>query len=49
MDKIAWFFFKLLIYEHIEDVSTGMAFRLPGGYKWKIYVEVSYFVLFLLG
>ena len=46
MDSIAWFFFKLLIYEHVEDVQTGMAFRLPGGYKWNIYIEVSFCLFF---
>ena len=40
MNTLAWFFFKLLVFEYIEDSETGMAFRLPGGYQWKIFVEV---------
>ena len=41
MNTLAWFFFKLLVFEYIEDSETGMAFRLPGGYHWKIFVEVT--------
>ena len=40
MNTLAWFFFKLLAFEYIEDAETGLAFRLPGGYQWKIFVEV---------
>lgn len=40
MNALAWFFFKLLMFEYIEDPKTGMAFRLPGGHCWKIFVEV---------
>lgn len=40
MNTLAWFFFKLLIFEYIEDPGTGMAFRLPGGHSWKIFIEV---------
>ena len=40
MNTLAWFFFKLLIFEYIEDSGTEMAFRLPGGHCWKIFVEV---------
>ena len=40
MNTLAWFFFKLLIFEYIEDPATGIAFRLPAGRCWKIFVEV---------
>ena len=40
MNTLAWFFFKLLVFEYVEDPRTGMAFRLPGGHHWKIFVEV---------
>jgi len=40
MNILAWFFFKLLVFEYIEDSETGMAFRLPGGHRWKIFIEV---------
>ena len=41
MNTLAWFFFKLLVFEYVEDSETGMAFRLPGGHKWKIFIEVT--------
>ena len=41
MNTLAWFFFKLLIFEYMEDLETGITFRLPGGYHWKIFVEVK--------
>ena len=41
MNTLAWFFFKLLIFEYMEDLETGITFRLPGGYHWKIFVEVT--------
>ena len=40
MDTLAWFFFKLLVFEYIEEPGSGMAFRLPAGHCWKIFVEV---------
>ena len=40
LNTLAWFFFKLLVFEYMEDSETGMTFRLPGGYHWKIFVEV---------
>ena len=40
MNTLAWFFFRLLVFEYIEDSETGMAFRLPGGQQWKIFIEV---------
>ena len=40
MNTLAWFFFRLLVFEYVEDLETGMAFRLPGGQKWKIFIEV---------
>ena len=40
INTLAWFFFKLLIYGYVEDLKTGMAFRLPGGLSWKLFVEV---------
>ena len=43
MNTLAWFFFKLLVFEYIEDLETGIAFRLPEGHHWKIYVEVGNF------
>ena len=39
---LAWFFCKLLLFGYVEDLDTGMAFRLPGGLQWKIFVEVRY-------
>ena len=40
MNTLAWFFFRLLVFEYIEDSETGMAFRLSGGQQWKIFIEV---------
>ena len=40
MNTLAWFFFKLLVFGYVEDSETGLAFRLPGGLSWKIFVEV---------
>ena len=42
MNTLAWFFFKLLVFEYVEDSETGMAFRLPGGHQWKIFIEVMF-------
>jgi len=44
MNTLAWFFFKLLVFEYVEDSETGMAFRLPGGHHWKIFVEVIIYI-----
>ena len=41
LNTLAWFFFKLLVYEYMEDLETGITFRLPGGHHWKIFVEVA--------
>jgi len=41
MDTLAWFFFKLLVFGYVEDLETGLAFRLRGGLRWRIYVEVT--------
>ena len=38
---IHWFFFSLFIIGYVEDAETGLSFRLPGGMKWSVYVEVS--------
>ena len=40
MNTLAWFFFKLLVFEYVEDSETGMAFRLPGEHQWRIFIEV---------
>ena len=40
MNTLAWFFFKLLVFEYVEDSETGMVFRLPGGHQWRIFIEV---------
>ena len=40
MNMLAWFFFRLLVFEYVEDSETGIGFRLPGGQKWKIFIEV---------
>ena len=42
MNTLAWFFFKLLVFGYVEDLETGVAFRLPGGLSWRIFVEVLY-------
>lgn len=41
MDIIGWFFFDLLILGYVEDAVTGKSFRIPGGLKWAIYIEVN--------
>ena len=38
--EIHWFLFSLFVLGHIEDQSTGFAFRFPGGLNWSIFVEV---------
>ena len=38
--EIHWFFFSLFIIGYIEDQSTGLSFRLPGGQQWSLFVEV---------
>ena len=48
MNTLAWFFFRLLVFEYLEDSETGMAFRLPGGHQWKIFIEVMYLYLYLI-
>ena len=48
MDTLAWFFFKLLIFGYVEDLETGIAFQLPGGLHWKIFVEVNAFMCNIL-
>ena len=48
MNTLAWFFFRLLVFEYIEDPETGTAFRLPGGQQWKIFIEVqNYNIIYL--
>ena len=47
MNALAWFFFRLLVFEYIEDSETGMSFRLPAGQQWKMFVEVHNHCLFL--
>ena len=42
MDVIGWFFFDLLLLGYVEDSNTGLSFRIPGGLKWAIYVEVKF-------
>ena len=39
-DIIRWFLFDLLILGYIEDRTSGLSFRLPGGLKWTFYIEV---------
>ena len=41
MDVIGWFFFDLFLLGYVEDSDTGLSFRIPGGLKWEIYIEVS--------
>ena len=40
MEVIGWFFFDLFILGYVEDPNTGKSFRLPGGLKWAVYIEV---------
>ena len=40
IDIIGWFFFDLFILGYVEDPATGDSFRLHGGLKWVVYVEV---------
>lgn len=40
LNTLAWFFFKLLVFEYIEDSKTGIGFRLPAGQQWKMFIEV---------
>ena len=47
MSTLAWFFFDLLIFGYVEDLETGVAFRLPGGLQWRLFVEVQ-FVYFII-
>lgn len=42
MDVIGWFFFDLFLLGYVEDASTGLSFRLPGGLEWAVYIEVSH-------
>ena len=48
MKTLAWFFFRLLVFEYLEDSETGKAFRLPGGHHWKIFIEVTIVYPYLL-
>ena len=41
MEVIGWFFFDLLILGYVEDPTTGISFRIPGGLEWAIYIEVT--------
>ena len=41
MEVIGWFFFELFILGYVEDPDTGNSFRIPGGLKWAVYIEVS--------
>ena len=45
MDTVAWFFFDLLVLGYVEDLDTGLSFRIPGGLDWAVYIEVSCFHL----
>ena len=45
INTLAWFFFKLLIFEYVEDSETGMAFRLPGGHQWRLFIEVIQLIM----
>ena len=40
MEVIGWFLFELLMLGYVEDSSTGLSFRIPGGLGWAVYVEV---------
>ena len=40
MEEIGWFLFDLLILGYVEDPSTGLSFRMPGGLKWAFFIEV---------
>ena len=46
METIGWFFFDLLILGYVEDLATGKSFRIPGGLKWAIYIEVNTYISF---
>ena len=41
-DIIAWFFFDLLVLGYVEDLESGLSYRIPGGLEWAVYIEVSY-------
>ena len=41
VQMIGWFFFDLFLLGYVEDPNTGLSFRLPGGLKWEVYVEVN--------
>ena len=41
MEVIGWFFFDLFILGYVEDPNTGKSFRMPGGLKWAVYIEVQ--------
>lgn len=41
MKSVSWFFFDLFLLGYVEDQSTGLSFRLPGGLEWAIYIEVG--------
>ena len=44
MEMIGWFFFELLMLGYVEDSDTGLSFRIPGGLRWAVYVEVGVWV-----
>ena len=44
MNTLAWFFFKLFVFGYVEDLETGMAFRFPGGFTWRIFIEVHTYI-----
>ena len=40
-DIIAWFFFDLLVLGYVEDLESGLSYRIPGGLEWAVYIEVT--------
>lgn len=40
MEEISWFFVHLIMLGYVEDPKTGLSFRLPGGLRWKLFIEV---------
>lgn len=42
MEVIGWFFFDIFILGYVEDPVTGESFRLPGGLRWAVYIEVPH-------
>ena len=41
VDTLNWFFFELFVFNYVEDVQTGLSYRLPLDQSLSVYVEVS--------